>query len=92
MRIGVIPSNLSLDAATSMIDRYGNMDAIALTKLGECNPSLNLLGNLSLRKMPVAYLSTSAHLTRGLVEPVVDDLDNLIRGNLFATAAQTEAL
>jgi flagellar biosynthesis protein FlhF len=92
MRLGVIPSNLSLEAATSMMDRYGKVDAVAITKLGECNPSLNLLGNLSLRKMPVAYLSTSAHLTRGLVEPVVDDLDNLIRGNLFATAAQTEAL
>lgn len=92
MRLGVIPSNLSLEAATAMMDRYGKLDAVALTKLGECNPSLNLLGKLSLRKTQVAYLSTSAHLTRGLVEPVVDDLDNLIRGNLFATAAQTEAL
>jgi flagellar biosynthesis protein FlhF len=92
MRLGVIPSNLSIEAATALLDRYGQLDGVALTKLGECNPSLNLLGRLSLRKTPVAYLSTSAHLTRGLVEPVVDDLDNLIRGNLFATAAQTEAL
>ncbi len=90
-RIGVMPSWFSQEAADAMIDRYQGLDAIALTKLSECHPSLPMLGKLSMRKVPVAYLSTSAHLTRGLVEPVVDDIDQLIRAHHAPVAAKTEA-
>ena len=79
-RIGVIAANLASDPVSHMLDRHKHLDAIALTKLGEAQPTLATLGNLALRKAPVAYLSSTPHLTRGLVEPELEDLEKLIRG------------
>jgi hypothetical protein len=63
-----------------MLDRYTNLDALALTKLGEAQPTLATLGSLALRRAPIAYLSATPHLTRGMVEPALEDLEQLIRG------------
>lgn len=79
-RIGVIAANLASDPVSHMLDRHKHLDAIALTKLGEAQPTLATLGTLALRRAPVAYLSSTPHLTRGLVEPALDDLEQLIRG------------
>jgi flagellar biosynthesis protein FlhF len=79
-RIGVIAANLASDPVGAMLDRYTNLDALALTKLGEAQPTLATLGSLALRRAPVAYLSANPHLTRGMVEPTIEDLEQLIRG------------
>ncbi len=79
-RIGVIAANLASDPVSLMLDRYKNLDALALTKLGEAQPTLATLGSLALRRAPVAYLSATPHLTRGIVEPTLEDLEQLIRG------------
>lgn len=79
-RIGVIAANLASDPVGAMLDRYSSLDALALTKLGEAQPTLATLGSLALRRAPVAYLSANPHLTRGMVEPTLEDLEQLIRG------------
>ena len=79
-RIGVIAANLASDPVGAMLDRYTNLDALALTKLGEAQPTLATLGSLALRRAPIAYLSATPHLTRGMVEPTLEDLEQLIRG------------
>jgi flagellar biosynthesis protein FlhF len=79
-RIGVIAANLASDPVGAMLDRYTNLDALALTKLGEAQPTLATLGSLALRRAPIAYLSATPHLTRGIVEPTIEDLEQLIRG------------
>ncbi|MEN9708164.1 MAG: hypothetical protein RIQ68_572 [Pseudomonadota bacterium] len=79
-RIGVIAANLASDPVGAMLDRYSNLDALALTKLGEAQPTLATLGSLALRRAPIAYLSATPHLTRGMVEPTLEDLEQLIRG------------
>ena len=79
-RIGVIAANLASDPVGAMLDRYTNLDALARTKLGEAQPTLATLGSLALRRAPVAYLSATPHLTRGMVEPTLEDLEQLIRG------------
>ena len=79
-RIGVIAANLASDPVSAMLDRYTNLDALALTKLGEAQPTLATLGSLALRRAAVAYLSATPHLTRGMVEPTLEDLEQLIRG------------
>ena len=79
-RIGVIAANLASDPVGAMLDRYTNLDALALTKLGEAQPTLATLGSLALRRAPIAYLSATPHLTRGMVEPTIEDLEQLIRG------------
>jgi len=83
MRIGVVPASVSREAAMSIIDRYKDLEALAITKLSEGNPTASMLGQLSLRNAKIAFLSTTAHLTRGLSEPGPEDLDQLIRGSLL---------
>ena len=85
-RIGVVPANLSREAALGILDRYRNLEAIAITKLSEGNPTAAMLGQLSLRNAKIAFLSSTAHLTRGLSEPGTEDLDQLIRGSLLPAA------
>jgi len=79
-RIGVIAANLASDPVSAMLDRYDNLDALALTKLSEAQPTLATLGSLALRRAPIAYLAPTPHLTRGMVEPTLEDLEHLIRG------------
>ena len=86
-RIGVVPANLSQEAALSVLDRYQDLEAIAITKLSEGKPSASMLGQLSLRNARVAFLSYTSHITRGLSEPGAEDLDLLIRGDLLPTAS-----
>lgn len=86
-RIGVIPANLSQEAAMGVLDRYNGLEAIAITKLSEGNPTASMLGKLSLRNARVAFLSHTSHITRGLSEPRAEDLDQLIRGALLPTAS-----
>ena len=85
-RIGVVPASVSREAATSIIDRYKDLEAIAITKLSEGSPTAAMLGQLSLRNAKIAFLSTTSHLTRGLSEPGPEDLDQLIRGSLLPAA------
>ena len=85
-RIGVVPANLSREAALGILDRYKNLEAIAITKLSEGTPTAAMLGQLSLRNAKIAFLSSTAHLTRGLSEPGTEDLDQLIRGSLLPAA------
>jgi flagellar biosynthesis protein FlhF len=79
-RLGVIAANLSSDSTGILLNRYPNLDAVVLTKLSEAQPNLATLGTLALRKTPIAYLASTSHLTRGIVEPGIDDLDQLIHG------------
>ena len=85
-RIGVVPANLSREAALAILDRYNNLEAIAITKLSEAKPTAAMLGQLSLRNARIAFLSSTSHLTRGLSEPGAEDLDQLIRGALLPAA------
>jgi len=85
-RIGVVPANLSREAALAILDRYKDLEAIAITKLSEGSPTAAMLGQLSLRNAKIAFLSTTSHLTRGLSEPGTEDLDQLIRGSLLPAA------
>jgi len=85
-RIGVVPANLSREAALGILDRYKNLEALAITKLSEGAPTASMLGQLSLRNAKIAFLSSTSHLTRGLSEPGAEDLDQLIRGALLPAA------
>ena len=85
-RIGVVPANLSREAALGILDRYKDLEAIAITKLSEGSPTAAMLGQLSLRNAKIAFLSSTSHLTRGLSEPGTEDLDQLIRGSLLPAA------
>ena len=85
-RIGVVPASVSREAAMNIMERYKDLEAIAITKLSEGSPTSAMLGQLSLRNAKIAFLSTTAHLTRGLSEPTPDDLDQLIRGSLLPAA------
>ena len=85
-RIGVVPANLSREAALAILDRYKDLEAIAITKLSEGSPTAAMLGQLSLRNAKIAFLSSTSHLTRGLSEPGTEDLDQLIRGSLLPAA------
>ena len=85
-RIGVVPASISRESAINIMDRYKNLEAIAITKLSEGSPSSSMLGQLSLRNAKIAFLASTAHLTRGLSEPGPEDLDQLIRGSLLPAA------
>jgi len=88
-RIGVVSANMSPEAAMGVLDRYKGLEAIAITKLSETKPTSAMLGKLSLRNAKIAFLSSTAHLTRGLSEPGAEELDQLIRGALLpATPAE----
>ena len=85
-RIGVVPASMSREAAQGILDRYKDLEAIAITKLSECAPTGTMLNQLSLRNAKVAFLSTTSHLSRGLSVPGADELDQLIRGSHIPAA------
>jgi len=87
-RCGVIPSNLSTEAVEDLLDRYPSIDAVALTKLNEMRFTLSLVSLLALRSTPVAFLSSSSHLLKGVVEPDLETLERLIRGSLPGAAKE----
>ncbi len=82
-RIGVVPASVSRESAVNIMERYKDLEAIAITKLSEGSPTAAMLGQLSLRNAKIAFLASTAHLTRGLSEPGPDDIDQLIRGSLL---------
>lgn len=81
-RIGVIASTLSAESITQMFETYPDIDAIALTKLNEARVTLTAISQLSMRQAPIAYLSTDAHLMRGLSAADATTIERLIRGSL----------
>lgn len=88
-RCGVIPSNLSTEAVEDLLDRYPSIDAVALTKLNEMRLTLSTVSLLALRSTPVAFLSQSSHLLKGVVEPDLETLERLIRGSLPGAAKES---
>lgn len=88
-RCGVIPSNLSTEAVEDLLDRYPSIDAVALTKLNEMRLTLSTVSLLALRSTPVAFLSSSSHLLKGVVEPDLETLERLIRGSLPGAAKES---
>ena len=82
MRIGVIASTLSAESIMQMFETYPDIDAIALTKLNEARVTLPAISQLSMRQAPIAYLSTDAHLMRGLSTADAPMIERLIRGSL----------
>jgi flagellar biosynthesis protein FlhF len=89
MRCGVVPSNLCTEAAEDLLDRYPTLDGVALTKLSEMRLTLSTVSLLALRSAPVAFLSSSSHLLKGVVEPDMEMLERLIRGSLPGAAKET---
>jgi flagellar biosynthesis protein FlhF len=89
VRCGVVPSNLCTEAVEDMLDRYPTLDGVALTKLNEMRLTLSTVSLLALRSAPVAFLSSSSHLLKGVVEPDMDMLERLIRGSLPGAAKET---
>jgi flagellar biosynthesis protein FlhF len=89
MRCGVVPSNLCTEAAEDLLDRYPTLDGVALTKLNEMRLTLSTVSLLALRSAPVAFLSSSSHLLKGVVEPDMEMLERLIRGSLPGAAKET---
>ena len=89
IRCGVIPSNLCTEAVEDLLDRYPTLDGVALTKLNEMRLTLSTVSLLALRSTPVAFLSSSSHLLKGVVEPDMDMLERLIRGSLPGAAKET---
>jgi flagellar biosynthesis protein FlhF len=88
-RCGVIPSNLCTEAVEDLLDRYPSLDGVALTKLNEMRLTLGAVSLLALRSTPVAFLSSSSHLLKGVVEPDLEMLERLIRGSLPGAAKES---
>lgn len=89
VRCGVVPSNLCTEAVEDLLDRYPTLDGVALTKLNEMRLTLSTVSLLALRSTPVAFLSSSSHLLKGVVEPDMEMLERLIRGSLPGAAKET---
>jgi flagellar biosynthesis protein FlhF len=89
VRCGVVPSNLCTEAVEDLLDRYPTLDGIALTKLNEMRLTLSTVSLLALRSAPVAFLSSSSHLLKGVIEPDIEMLERLIRGSLPGAAKET---
>jgi flagellar biosynthesis protein FlhF len=89
VRCGVVPSNLCTEAVEDLLDRYPTLDGIALTKLNEMRLTLSTVSLLALRSAPVAFLSSSSHLLKGVVEPDMEMLERLISGSLPGAAKET---
>lgn len=89
VRCGVIPSNLCTEAVEDLLDRYPSLDGVALTKLNEMRLTLGTVSLLALRSTPVAFLSSSSHLLKGVVEPDLEMLERLIRGSLPGAAKES---
>jgi len=86
--VGAIAANLSTDAVDRMLSRYPNLDALALTKLDEAPLSLSTFSLLSLRGPGVAFLASTSHLVKGLMEPDSDMLESVIHSSLVGGEAE----
>ena len=86
--VGAIAANLSTDAVDRMLSRYPNLDALALTKLDEAPLSLSTFSLLSLRGPGVAFLASTSHLVKGLMEPDSDMLESVIHSSLVGSEAE----
>jgi flagellar biosynthesis protein FlhF len=83
-----IASNLSTDAIDRILTRYPNLDALALTKLDEAPLSLSTFSLLSLRGPGIAYLASTSHLVKGLMEPDSEMLESVIHASLVGSGAE----
>jgi flagellar biosynthesis protein FlhF len=88
LRYGAIASNLSVETIERMMDRYPRLDALALTKLDEAPVSLMTLSLLSLRGPGIAYLASTAHLVKGLIEPDLAMLEDVIHSSLVGSGSE----
>ena len=88
LRYGAIASNLSVETIERMMDRYPRLDAFALTKLDEAPVSLMTLSLLSLRGPGIAYLASTAHLVKGLIEPDLAMLEDVIHSSLIGSGSE----
>ena len=88
LRYGAIASNLSVETIERMMDRYPRLDALALTKLDEAPVSLMTLSLLSLRGPGIAYLASTAHLVKGLIEPDLAMLEDVIHSSLIGSGSE----
>jgi len=86
--VGAIASNLSTDAIDRILTRYPNLDALALTKLDEAPLSLSTFSLLSLRGPGIAYLASTSHLVKGLMEPDSEMLESVIHASLVGSDAE----
>jgi flagellar biosynthesis protein FlhF len=78
VRCGVMAANLSAESIDATLDRYPNMDALALTKLDEARLTISALSRLGARGPGIAWIARNAHLVRGLSEPDRTMLEELI--------------
>ncbi|MFZ9500939.1 MAG: hypothetical protein ACO27F_05165 [Beijerinckiaceae bacterium] len=81
-RIGVVASTLSSESITQMFEAYPEIDAVALTKLCEARMTLPAISQLCMRKAPVTYIASDAHLMKGLAFADAGSMEELIRGSL----------
>ena len=79
---------VACDAVDRMLSRYPNLDALALTKLDEAPLSLSTFSLLSLRGPGVAFLASTSHLVKGLMEPDSDMLESVIHSSLVGSEAE----
>jgi flagellar biosynthesis protein FlhF len=86
--VGAIASNLSTDAIDRILTRYPKLDALALTKLDEAPLSLSTFSLLSLRGPGIAYLASTSHLVKGLMEPDSEMLESVIHASLVGSGAE----
>jgi len=86
--VGAIASNLSTDAIERILNRYPNLDALALTKLDEAPLSLSTFSLLSLRGPGIAYLASTSHLVKGLMQPDSEMLESVIHASLVGSDAE----
>ena len=86
--VGAIASNLSTDAIERILTRYPNLDALALTKLDEAPLSLSTFSLLSLRGPGIAYLASTSHLVKGLMQPDSEMLESVIHASLVGSDAE----
>ncbi len=82
VRCGVVAANLSAESIDATLDRYPNMDALALTKLDESRVTMTALSRLGARGPGIAWLAHNPHLVRGLSEPDHAMLEELILATL----------
>ncbi len=88
VRCGVVAANLSAESIDATLDRYPNMDALALTKLDEARLTISALSRLGARGPGIAWIARNAHLVRGLSEPDRTMLEELIFAALPGAVSQ----
>ena len=87
-RCGAIAANLSTDAVERILARYPDLDAVALTKLDEAPVSLSTFSLLSLRGPGVAYLASTSHLVKGLMEADSEMLESVVHASIAGSGSE----